>query len=75
MVFRASELDAQATAARTGIGIAALPQYVAERDPQPVRVELAVRPLVRPVRLTAHQDMRRVAAIRAVMDLLTGCFQ
>jgi DNA-binding transcriptional LysR family regulator len=75
MVFRSSELEAQATAARTGIGIAALPQYVAEQDPQLVRVDIAGRPLFRHVWLTVHQDMRRVAAIRAVMEFLTGCFQ
>lgn len=75
MVFRSSELEAHATAARTGIGIAALPHYLGERDPQLVRVEIPARPMVRQVWLAMHQDMRRVAAIRAVMAFLTGCLR
>jgi DNA-binding transcriptional LysR family regulator len=74
MVFQTTELEAQWAAARTGVGIAALPHYLGERDAQLTRVEIPSRSLIRHVWLAVHRDLRRVAAIRVVMQFLVGCF-
>jgi DNA-binding transcriptional LysR family regulator len=61
-------------AATMGLGISPLPCFVADPEPELVRVwPETLRN--RGVRLVAHPDVARVARVRAVMDFLTDSFK
>jgi DNA-binding transcriptional LysR family regulator len=74
VVLRTSELEAQQAAARAGVGVAALPRFLGERDSQLVRTNIGSTSIVREIWLVVHRDMRRAASVRAVMQFLTECF-
>ncbi len=74
IVLRTSELQAQWEATRAGLGIAALPSFLAAGDGQLVRVDVAAKPMTRDVWLVVHRDLRRAAPVRAVMQFLIECF-
>lgn len=58
----------QAAAAREGLGLAALPCYIADRDPGLVRAT-AQKPMpARDIWILIHPDLRRTTRVRAVMD-------
>jgi DNA-binding transcriptional LysR family regulator len=71
---RASSMSMQATAARAGAGVAVLPCYLADRDPALVRVQSRITPLDAPHWLIVHRNLRRLPAVRAVMDWVTRNF-
>ncbi|MBA8821792.1 LysR family transcriptional regulator [Ochrobactrum sp. P6BS-III] len=58
-------------AARAGVGVAALPDFIGERDRDLVRIGNNVPFFARDIWLTVHNDLRKVPAIRAVMDFFT----
>ena len=70
IVLRASSLTALRTAARAGLGVAALPCLMADADPGLVRVMPPVAEMATSLWLLTHPDLRRAGRIRAVMDLL-----
>jgi DNA-binding transcriptional LysR family regulator len=75
VVLRTNDLETQAAAARSGLGIAALPHYLGDGDPRLQRYVVTQKPVSRDVWLVVHRDLRRVPAVRAVMDFLAGCMR
>lgn len=71
---RASSMSMQVTAARAGAGVAVLPCYLADRDPALVRVQGPIAALGAPHWLIVHRDLRRMPAVRAIMDWITRSF-
>ncbi len=69
VVYRANTLAAQRAAIRAGFGIGGQSCFIADRDPELVRVlpELEVRV---EIWLVTHPGLRRSARIRAVFDFL-----
>lgn len=59
-------------AARAGAGIAGLPVFLGERDPDLVRVGENIPPFSRDIWLAVHRDLRKAPAVRAVMDFVTA---
>ncbi|HTH16036.1 MAG TPA: LysR family transcriptional regulator [Magnetospirillum sp.] len=72
IVFRANDVASLAAAARAGVGIAVLPDFLARGDSHlrkwPAPADLP--PPRRSLWLVVHDDLRRSARIRAVMDFL-----
>ena len=75
VVLRTNDLETQAAAARSGLGIAALPHYLGDGDPRLERHVVTQRPVSRDVWLAVHRDLRQVPAVRAVMEFLAGCLK
>lgn len=75
VVLRTSDLETQVAAARSGLGIAALPHYLGDRDPRLQRYVVAAKPISRDVWLVVHRDLRQVPAVRAVMEFLASCLK
>ena len=74
IVFRSSDVHAQVAAVRQGIGVAALPRFVANADP--ALVEIACEPIPsRTIWLVIHADVRRAPAVRAAADHLIATFE
>lgn len=65
---RANSLLALRAAARSGLGVAPLPCYLADPDPELRRVQPPVADMASALWLLTHPDLRRVARIRAVLD-------
>jgi DNA-binding transcriptional LysR family regulator len=75
VVLRTNDLETQVAAARAGLGIAALPHYLGDGDPRLRRFVVTQKPVSRDVWLAVHRDLRRVAAVRAVMEFLVSCLK
>jgi DNA-binding transcriptional LysR family regulator len=74
VVFRSNSLDVQASAARAGVGVAALPYFLGDWDEELAVVESTGAPFSREVWLSIHNDLRNAPAIRSVMQFLADCF-
>lgn len=74
VVFRANDLAIQIAAVRAGMGIGALPWFMAGADPLLVSIA-AAKELRREIWLIVHTDLRRTPAIRAVLDFLGRIFR
>ncbi len=78
--FRSNDLMSQLAAARGGMGVAALPRYLAgmtagvDAGDGVAAVPGEARMLARDFYLVVHADMRRQTAIRAVMDFIADVF-
>ena len=75
IVLRTSDLENQAAATRAGVGLAALPHFLGDGDPQLPRYEAKAGEVARDVWLVVHRDLRRAPAIRAVMEFLARCLK
>ena len=75
IVLRTNDLENQATAARTGLGIAVLPHFLGATDPTLERYDATPAPPGRDVWLLVHRDLRQAPLVRAVMDFLTECIK
>lgn len=75
VAYRTNSRDAQAAAACAGIGIACLPQYLAETMPGIVRLKDAGLGPAREIWLGVHRDLREMPRIRAVIDALDLAFK
>jgi len=75
IVVRTSDLENQAAAARTGVGLAVLPHFLGDPDPGLRRYAITPAPPRRDVWLLVHRDLRRTPLVRAVMDFLTDCIR
>jgi len=71
-VFEASDLASQHAAVRSGVGVAALPCFLAAHDTVLVQLAAETPAPVRELWLVVHADLRRAPAIRAVMDFVTA---
>jgi DNA-binding transcriptional LysR family regulator len=74
VVYRANSLLALQAAARTGLGVAALPCYLGDPDPGLRRVHPPLEAMEVSLWLLTHPDLQRVARIRTVLDLLARHF-
>ena len=74
VVLRTSDVNSQFAAARDGLGVAMLPRFMADTDPDLVPVDPEARPPVRTIWLVTHADIRKSPAVRAVADHLIGIF-
>jgi DNA-binding transcriptional LysR family regulator len=70
IVLRTNDLESQVAAVRAGVGVAALPSFLARRYPELERVAIRARPITREVWLVVHDDLRGAPSVRAVMDFL-----
>jgi DNA-binding transcriptional LysR family regulator len=71
VVYRTSSLIAQLNAAKEGIGLAILPCYLG--DPEPEIVRALPEPLperARELWIVTHSDLRRTARVRAFFDVV-----
>ena len=75
VVLRTNDLETQIVAARSGLGIAALPHYLGDRDPRLQRHDVPHKPVSRDVWLLVHRDLRQVPPVRAVMEFLVNCLK
>ncbi|MGO4711905.1 LysR family transcriptional regulator [Bradyrhizobium sp. 2TAF24] len=75
VVLRTNDLEAQIAAARSGLGLAALPHYLGDGDARLQRHAVTQKPISRDVWLLVHRDLRQVPAVRAVMTFLTECMK
>ncbi len=75
IVFEASDNASQHAAVRSGIGVAALPCFLAGRDPDLVRLASASQAPVRELWLVVLADLRRAPAVRAVMDFVAATIE
>ena len=73
IVLRTNDLETQIAAARSGLGVAALPHYLGDGDPRLQRYEATQKPPSRDVWLLVHRDIRQTPLVRAVMEFLTDC--
>jgi DNA-binding transcriptional LysR family regulator len=70
VVFQANDIASQIAATRAGLGVAALPHFLARNDPQLAPVAVDISPVSRDIWLVVHADLRRMPAVRAVMDFI-----
>ncbi len=70
IVHRANSLLALRAAARAGMGVAALPCYLADPDAELQRVDGPLAEMEVSLWLLTHPDLRRVARIRTVLEFL-----
>ena len=70
IALRLNDLTGQREAARSGIGAAVLPDFLARDDARLMRVQLETEPPPREIWLMTYPDLRRSQAVRAVMDFL-----
>lgn len=74
LVFRTNDLGILADAVRAGLGVGALPRFMAAHEPG-VQEILAPRcPVKRPLWLVMHPDVRRSPRVRAVADEIIRMF-
>lgn len=69
-VFRADSLLTLAQAARSGMGLAILPCYLADPDAMLARVSAPIDELASDLWLLTHPELARVARIRTFMDAM-----
>jgi DNA-binding transcriptional LysR family regulator len=75
IVLRTNDLENQAAAARTGVGLAVLPHFLGDPDPLLKRYDVTPAPPSREVWLLVHRDLRQTPLVRAVMEFLTDCIK
>lgn len=74
LVFRANNQVAQAMAARSGIGLALLPNYIGRSDPKLQRCLFDPAPPPREIWMLTRRQDRKDLPIRAVTDYLARIF-
>jgi DNA-binding transcriptional LysR family regulator len=75
IVLRTNDLENQAAAARTGVGLAVLPHFLGDPDPGLERYDVTPAPPSRDVWLLVHRDLRQAPLVRAVMEFLIDCIK
>ena len=70
VVYRSSSLINQMAAAKAGIGVAALPCYLADAEPGLSRLLPPIPALQRELWLITHEDLRDTARVRAFFALM-----
>lgn len=72
LVLSATSTGAQLAACESGVGIAALPQFLADARPGLVRIGGPEASYVQDIWMVVHHDIAATARIRAVADVLRG---
>jgi DNA-binding transcriptional LysR family regulator len=67
-----SDISGHLIAAQAGAGIAGLPCFLADADPDLVRVDDAGLPFSREIWILVHRDLRKTPAVRAVIDFVVA---
>jgi DNA-binding transcriptional LysR family regulator len=75
VAYRANSLLALQAAARAGLGVAPLPCYLGDPDPQLVRVKGPTAAMATTLWVLIHPDLRRTARIRAFVDFIVPKLQ
>jgi len=71
VVYRASSLVNQLTAARGGMGLVLLPCYLGDTDPALVRAwAKPIEELTRELWIVTHADLKKTARVRAFFDVV-----
>lgn len=71
-VFRTASLLGQLAAAKEGVGLAALPCYLGDLEPELTRaLSRPVEKLQAELWIVTHADLRNTARVRAFLDLIT----
>lgn len=70
VVYRSNSLVNQLMAAREGIGIAILPCYLGDPEPDLVRAFAPLAELTPELWLVTHADLKRTARVRAFFDIV-----
>lgn len=73
--FRISGHLAQAAAARAGFGIALLPCFLADKNPDLVRIDLGALPADRPLWLIIRPELARQPRFRVVTEAIVALFR
>ena len=71
-VYRTNSIIAAHSAARAGIGIAALPCVLADCDPELVRAASLPEDFMLDLWLLTHEDLRKTARVRIFLDFMTA---
>lgn len=74
IVCEVSDITSQQVAARTGIGVANLPCFMGDHDPELVRLPFQGEGFSREIWLVLHAEMKRTQPIRAVADFIAEAF-
>jgi DNA-binding transcriptional LysR family regulator len=75
LAFTANDLASLYQAARAGLGIAAIPHFLAAEDPLLKRLPLDAGGADREIWLLVHPDLRRSPRVRMVMDFMIALFE
>jgi DNA-binding transcriptional LysR family regulator len=75
IVLRTNDLENQAAAARTGVGLAVLPHFLGDHDARLKRYAITPAPPSRDIWLLVHRDIRQTPLVRAVMEFLADCIK
>lgn len=67
-----NDIGGHLIAARAGAGVAGLPCFLGDADPDLMQVGEDVPPFSRDIWLMVHQDLRRTPSVRAVMDFVVA---
>lgn len=73
-VFTSTLTVALVSAAKTGAGIAVLPRYLGDAEPELKHLPMPDEPS-EPLWLTVHRDLRSTPRVRAVLDYLIDAFE
>lgn len=74
IVCEVSDITGQHAAARSGVGVAGLPQFMGDADEQLKRLTYDGDIFERELWLIVHQDLRHSGPVRAVMDFVIDVF-
>lgn len=69
-VLRSNDVATQMQAAKAGLGVALLPDFLKVEETGMVRLDGGAQSLKRPLWMSVHADIRRSPAVREVMDYL-----
>ncbi|RKP54726.1 LysR family transcriptional regulator [Pararobbsia silviterrae] len=72
IVCEVSDITTQQVAARTGVGVAGLPVFMGDSDPELQRLPFEGQRFSREIWLVVHTDLRNSPPIRAVIDFISG---
>jgi len=70
VAFRSNNRDVQARLCASGAGLAVLPRPLGDATPGIVRLEIGEAPPGRDTHVGYHRDLRRLARLRALLDLV-----
>lgn len=70
IAYRSNSLVNQLMAVRAGVGIALLPCYLADRQPEVRRISPVLPDLASELWIVTHQDLRNTARIRAFLSVV-----
>lgn len=70
IVYRSSSPISHLMAAKAGTGLALLPCYLGDAEPDLVRIGDPIRELTRELWLITHKDLQKTARVRAFLDVV-----